>query len=331
MNDLQDLDALLILNRVRVENANAVQGLTYGFPAIPQFLGFTHALERNFAQQEDLKLVGCGVVVHQHQTHCHRTAPFSPKVFALTRNPLDKSGKTAAFNEEGKMHMTVSLVIAVEGRVKTNAIDSLKQGFLKQAQCQRLAGGLITSIKSSELNIVSDDEDGTTAIRKFMRQLLPGFALVNRGQLLADHYAALQESQSEVTLSDAWLDFSALKYSAPHLLPKNDNETLSEEEKAQRLKEKISWVIEKKAFPGWLVPIMVGYRAISELYQPGEVAKTRDPSIPFRFVESVYSIGEWINPIRLKNIEDLLWTYRVQPDDGWYLAHNTCPSRVSEN
>ena len=36
------MSSLILLRRVRVENANAIAGLTYGFPAITHFLGFSH-------------------------------------------------------------------------------------------------------------------------------------------------------------------------------------------------------------------------------------------------------------------------------------------------
>ncbi|HHH1607741.1 TPA: type I-F CRISPR-associated protein Csy2, partial [Yersinia enterocolitica] len=35
---------LIVLRHVQVENANAISGLTYGFPAMTHFLGYTHAL-----------------------------------------------------------------------------------------------------------------------------------------------------------------------------------------------------------------------------------------------------------------------------------------------
>jgi CRISPR-associated protein Csy2 len=41
------MSSLILLRRVRVENANAIAGLTYGFPAITHFLGFSHALSRH--------------------------------------------------------------------------------------------------------------------------------------------------------------------------------------------------------------------------------------------------------------------------------------------
>jgi CRISPR-associated protein Csy2 len=76
-----------------------------------------------------------------------------------------------------------------------------------------------------------------------------------------------------------------------------------------------------KPASGWLVPITTGFKAISPLYEPGEVANTRDPSVPFRFVESVYSVGQWLSPHRIRDINSIFWRYHQQ--DDWYLCKNS--------
>ena len=71
-----------------------------------------------------------------------------------------------------------------------------------------------------------------------------------------------------------------------------------------------------------MVPIPVGYAAISELHAPGTVAGARDPAVPFRFVESVYSIGQWISPHRLGDARDLLWEPMHDASTGLYRCVN---------
>jgi CRISPR-associated protein Csy2 len=82
----------------------------------------------------------------------------------------------------------------------------------------------------------------------------------------------------------------------------------------------VTWEIRRK--PGWLVPLPIGYAGISPLYAPGEVANSRDDSTPFRFVESLYSLGQWISPHRLDTIEQLLWTQESDPEAGLYRCRN---------
>lgn len=58
------MSSLILLRRIRVENANAIAGLTYGFPAITHFLGFSHALSRKLKETHGLNIDGCAVVSH---------------------------------------------------------------------------------------------------------------------------------------------------------------------------------------------------------------------------------------------------------------------------
>ena len=125
---------VIVLRHLQVENANAVAGLTYGFPAISHFLGYVHALSRKLQASHGLTLGGCGVICHRRQIHAHSSG--RDYQFALTRNPLTKEAKTAAFNEEGRMHMTVSLVIECAGEIANGDIGwiSCKNTFTAYAK-----------------------------------------------------------------------------------------------------------------------------------------------------------------------------------------------------
>nr|WP_279457763.1 type I-F CRISPR-associated protein Csy2 [Aeromonas veronii] len=71
------------------------------------------------------------------------------QVFALTRNPLTKEGKTAPFNEEGRVHLDISLLIECDFDAdqlpKTGALDQrvreLQTWFERTVPTLRLAGG----------------------------------------------------------------------------------------------------------------------------------------------------------------------------------------------
>ncbi|NHQ87828.1 type I-F CRISPR-associated protein Csy2 [Iodobacter sp. HSC-16F04] len=312
------MKSLIILHHLSVKNANAIAGLTYGFPAISNFLGFTHALSRTLQKDHGLVLGGCAVICHQHAVQAYQPAGWGDYVFALTRNPLTKEAKTAAFNEEARMSMDVSLLIECDftsydfdfdtGSTKGD-IAWLEQYLTQKVLMQRLAGGTIQSIKQVQFaEIPQDIEKRDQFNRKQLLRLLPGFALVNRPDVLQAHHQALQASNPDADLIDAWLDFSALKYQA---ISTEDNP--NEESKA-------SWQRIPKPASGYLVPISMGYHAISPLYAQGEVASARDANTPFRFVESAYSIGQWISPHRIHEIESLIWRY--QCTDEAYLCKN---------
>jgi CRISPR-associated protein Csy2 len=71
------------------------------------------------------------------------------------------------------------------------------------------------------------------------------------------------------------------------------------------------------------VPIITGYRALSEIYPAGTISNTRDSDVPFCFVEGAYGLGEWQSPHRLQNIDEALWHYHDK--EGWYL----CSSQIT--
>lgn len=310
----------LTLNHVQIQNANCVAGVTYGFPAVTQFLGYVHALSRKLKASHDLTLGGCAIICHQYQIHSYRLTSIKDGkeilgdyYFKQTKNPAafpyqeGDIGKAPPIIEEGKMHLTVSLVIECEGFIaneadKNNVLKHIKQLCLTH----KLAGGTIAKIKDVFLESFTDEKD----FRRIRRRLIPGFILLDRSHYLSDHLQKLKTNNSNAEMLDAWLDFSALKYKAiPHLKP---DEIFSNETHAE-------WEYQEKPFSGWLVPITTGYRAISELYEKGVVANARDSESPFCFVEAVYGIGEWLSLHRINDLQQMLWHY-AEPENGWYLC-----------
>ncbi|CNH98531.1 type I-F CRISPR-associated protein Csy2 [Yersinia pekkanenii] len=307
------MSSLIILHQMRVENANAIAGLTYGFPAITHFLGYSHALSRKLQASHGLTLEDCAVICHQQQVHAYSSG--RDYVFALTRNPLTKEAKTAAFNEEGRMHMTVSLVIECQGVIANGdaGAKELEKHLALLCLTQRLAGGTIIDIR--KVTVINYPET-EAATRRALCRLLPGFALLDRSELLAEHFNQLKQTDPQVEMIDAWLDFAALKIQAT---PLHRDKPIDSTSPAQ-------WDYVPKPATGYLVPIVTGYRAISPLYPPGKVDKSRDPNTPFRFVESLYGIGEWRGLHRIKDLRQLLWGYHLQ--DGNYLCRCAVPTPV---
>lgn len=79
---------------------------------------------------------------------------------------------------------------------------------------------------------------------------------------------------------------------------------------------KVTWTSSRKT-PGWLVPIATGFQGISEL---GTAKHQRDTGIPHRFAESVVTLGEFVMPYRIKNLDDMIWQYRVDTEQNLYLC-----------
>jgi CRISPR-associated protein Csy2 len=258
-------------------------------------------------------------------------------VFNLTRNPLDKDGNTQAIVEEGRTHMEVSLLITVSGDdcpLNEEQCKELAAKALHQAEGMRLAGGSILpnpqrgKHPARWVDWPSNSEGQVSAFAQLRRHLAPGFVLVSRAQLLANHVSAMKKERSEATALDALLDLCALHHTPPtpttagaDLAVIEGNEAADAEVVNPPVLTTKDWTVSRRK-PGWLVPLPVGYAAISPLYAPGEVKNARDNDTPFRFVESVLSLGEWVGPHRIKNLHDLLWRHHAQPEAGLYVTYN---------
>lgn len=307
----------ILLKDIKVENANAIQGITYGFPSPTNFLGYTHALSRALQQQfgSVACLGGVGIVCHEHQVLAQRIG--YETVFALTRNPVTHEGKTAPFNEEGRMHMRVSLLIECEFDILSLEVgdgtpeqrEKLFCDLLRnKAVSQRLAGGTITQIglvKALTFNPANADYE--REFRRWMLRLIPGFVLQDRHDALQAHHQQRLEQNNKAELLDSWLDFIAL----------DSHATLADDFEGEAVEGESSalWQIKPKPEVGYFVPLAIGFTSISELYSPGEVARARDNSVPFGFVESIYSLAQWVGPHRIKTPEDMLWHYHYQQDE----------------
>lgn len=323
------MSTYIVLERIAVQNANCIAGFTWGFPAITHFLGFTHNLFRKLQNKYAIKFAGCGVVSHQHQVHIYR--PGMDYRFIQGKNPaatnkhakeLHNDGKNPPIVEEGRMHFTASLIIEFQGMIAggESGIKQLNNDIENLCYSQKLAGGAINTIRSITIHSADTQDEIGKLSRRIKQLLLPGFALMDRSDLLADHFDSLKSEGQEIDLVDAWLDFSALKYKAKPILGKNET-TPTKETKAE-------WELEPKPGKGWLVPIMTGYKAISDIYPPGEVENLRDSEVPVCFVEATHSIGEWLGVHKLTHISDCLWEYNY--DNPWYLCQQTKESASIE-
>ena len=329
MSKLQP-QAILVLPHLRVQNANAISSpLTHGFPSITAFTGLMWALQRKLAQaQIPLQLLSVGVVCHHHQ---EQVTQGYVRTFNLTRNPVDKDGSTAAIVEEGRMHLQVSLIFAVAEKLPSGTASVLVQGGEDRmadwaaqvgeiAAQMRVAGGSLLSsrpvpgkkVRPWMALLPEEPDQRAQAFRQWRRQWLPGFALVGRDDLLADRLTDLRKKDGQATLLHAWLHAARFNHEA---LPEPDGKPAVD--------GKVRWgdPLRPKG-SGWTVPIPVGYAALSARHEAGSVANARDMATPLRFVESIYSLGEWISPHRLSDVQQLLWHTEADEAKGLYRCRN---------
>lgn len=326
---MSEPEALLVLPHLRIQNANAISSpMTWGFPAMSAFVGAMHALERKLPEHLNLVFTGVGVVCHGFDAQT--TQGGFTKSFLLTRNPVGKDGGTAAIVEEGRVHLDVTLVLAVEGAAcdgDPQDREAVAEEVMRIVSGMRIAGGSVmpalpgqkNSRQRARLTVLSEhDEERATQFLRLRRGWLPGFALVGRDDLLAQRFAELQEEDPNATELDAWLDCSRL--TLHYALESPTTRKGQGEDNGEREGPTFAWQVRKS--PGWVVPIPVGYGALSSCYEPGSVTNARDATTPFRFVESLYSLGQWISPHRLDRLGDLLWYPTSDPDAGLYRLCN---------
>jgi CRISPR-associated protein Csy2 len=311
---------LLVLPRLKVQNANAISGpLTWGFPAPTAFTGFAHALERRLSDYLPEGFGGVGIICHDFQPQISTPAGRRTHVFNLTRNPVGKDGGAPALVEEGRAHLEVTLLIAVRDEIVDSDGQRLAQIAFDHVLGMRLAGGSILPPPPGKRyepywQTLPEYLDGQReTFQKLRRRLLPGFALVQRDDLLHDHLADMQ-TKAPANALDALLDLCRLNIEPGEVQPDDP--------------DKVEWYIRKRQ--GWLVPLPTGYVGISELYPPGEVANARDPSTPFRFVEALYSLGQWVSPHRLDNLQALLWHTEADTETGIYRCVNRYTEALSQ-
>lgn len=316
MSTCPRFDHLLVLPRLRVQNANAVSSpLTHGFPSITAFLGLMWALERKArAAGLDLAFKAVGTVCHDHQEQV--TEGGFVKAFRLTRNPVGKDGSTAAIVEEGRIHLELSLAFAIRSERWNREPEARDADIATVAELlagMRIAGGtLLPPAQPGRLryrpwtvDLTGTEDDRQAEFRKARMRLLPGFVLVSREDRLETRLAELKAETPAATRLDAWLSLSRINWR--YRPAEKDG--------------KGEWLDDRKG-QGWIVPIPVGYGALGNLHEPGSVANARDATTPFRFVESLYSVGEWLSPHRLYSPQQLLWYADSQPDDGLYRCRN---------
>lgn len=321
MSDLPRSNGLLIVPHVRVQNANAISSpLTWGFPAISAFIGLMQAIERKLDGRFPLLFDSVGVICHSHEA---QVTEGYQRAFRLTRNPVNERGETAAIVEEGRIHLELTLIFAVSGYARDDQIDPVQDEWPQRQQIAREVAELLGSMRIAggsvflnpqhkpTLQALAQGTERSKQFRRLRRRWLPGFALVSRDDLLSTHLDNLRAENASADLLDAWLDLSRLNIRAQETHPASETQPA-----------KVEWRSQRVVPNGWLVPIPVGYGALGPLQTAGSVANARDGQTPLRFVESLYSIGQWLSPHRLRDVDDLLWYASAAPDAGLYRCNN---------
>lgn len=323
----------LLTQHIKIDNANCISGpISYGFPNIGGILGSIHHLARSLAvENTPLTLGGTLIAVHQCLPKIYQ--PSFDGTFIQSRNPIKKDGSTASIIEEGKVNLNLSLVVQVEADAEQIAeqAPAFSKRIKEHLMQQRMAGGSVMAIRSVRFIEAQGDSNKQIALA-----LTPSYILTDASTLLPALIEELKtgfkhelEQGLFVTPTEeptglppnpqaTGLDVLLANQSFFHLSPK-ENE-----------KDWQSYSI--KTGRGWLVPLPIGYQAISEKYSAGEMANLRNPQYASQYVETIYTLGKWVFSMRFARGEDshefnsLFWHYETQ--DNLYLYST---SNLGEN
>lgn len=279
---------ILLLPWMEIINANALSSpYTIGFPAMTALLGGVHALQRKLNTIEDyegIKFKSVGVVSHEADLQTFKGKGDFDYSIIGTGNPLNKDGERSSFIEEARIHLKVSLIIEFEDTAMTPFAEFTKK--VKQILIGgfRLAGGNIINLKEPQHIPVNEEFD----FRSLTSKLMPGFCLIERRDLITNY----EDNNKDVL--DSILDYLKVNYKSE----------LDD-------KRNVKWESSKKE-KGWIVPIATGFQAITDVC---EVKNQRDYETPHRFAESIITLGEFIMPYRLKEVDEMLWKYNVVNED----------------
>ncbi len=288
---------ILLIPHIRVQNANALSSpYSIGFPAMTAWLGATHALERKLTGTdfEKVKFESMAVVCHKIDLQTHKGDGDFVHSIIGTGNPLDKNGKRPSFIEEARCHLRVSLIIecdqveSIDFDDFTQAIDSFIRGKMK------LAGGDILDSAPAEFFHI----DTEARQIKLLRRLMPGHCLLERRDLMMQ---GMTKGQDGI---DALLDY--LKVSHRSEVDEDG---------------KVKWSSSRKE-KGWLVPIATGFHGITE---PGKAQNQRDSETEHRFAESIVTLGEFVMPHRITDLDNMLWHYHTDLQRNLYLCQQNKP------
>ncbi len=289
-----DIKQLILIPHIKVHNANALSSpFTIGFPAMTAWLGATHALQRKLNQAgfEQLTFIATAVISHQCNLQTHKGVGDYVHSIIGTGNPLDKTGARSAFIEEARCHLDVSLLIEYKGVSKDDEDRLLDKITHCLTANMKIAAGDIFSFNPPVANRLAEGEDKD--LRRLTRQLMPGYAIIERRELMQD---AMQQGQDAM---EALLDYLAIHHSC-----EQDDEG------------RVTWSSKRKT-AGWIVPIATGFHGIAGL---AEAKNQRDPDMPHRFVESIVTLGEFKMPHQIKSINEILWQYQIEIEKNLYLC-----------
>jgi len=197
--------------------------------------------------------------------------------------------------------LDVSLLIEYTGINKDDEETLIEQVTHYMNASMKIAGGDILSFQTP--NPYKIEEGNDTELRKLTRKLMPGYAIIERRELMIE---AMEQGRDAI---EGILDYLAIQHHC-------------EQDDAGN----VSWTSQRKT-SGWIVPIATGFHGLTEL---GKAKNQRDPDIPHRFAESVVTLGEFRMPHRIHSLDEILWCYHSDLEKNLYLCQQISQNNLKQ-
>ncbi|KZX37801.1 type I-F CRISPR-associated protein Csy2 [Wohlfahrtiimonas chitiniclastica] len=306
----------LKIPHLSIHNANALSSpLTIGFPAITSWLGAMHALERHLRQQPDLdsvRLTQLAVSCHDFHLRTHKGRGDFVHSVINARNPMqlkkkrekgepDDTAESSPFIEEPLCDLRVTLLMEVTGAIikSSDVRAALVKACDQYVMRMKFASGDVMSVKECQWVSIDGDDDRADH-RHIARELMLGNVLVEARDVMAK---AMEENPEKDAIT-ILLDHLAIQHEAT---PNEHNDSAQ-------------WSSSRLGDHGWLVPISVGFQALSPVTDP--ILNQRDDVTPHCFAESILTLGRFVMPHRCESLSSLFWSYHVDEAQGLYLCRN---------
>lgn len=189
----------------------------------------------------------------------------------------------------------MSLLIEYSGIDQDEAEDMLEilPSLLHR---MKMASGDILDFKNPDLIKVKTERE----TKQLMAKLMPGFCLIERRDLVR------QSMEQGLDGMDAVLESLKINSHCEVTQGKDDQ------------KDTVEWK-QSRQQTGWVVPIAVGFQGVTDL---AIAQHQRDTETPHRFAESVVTLGEFIMPSRIEQLDNMLWHYAELKNDLYCCQQN---------
>lgn len=135
----------LLMQNIKVENANAFNNITVGMPAVTGFLGAVHALERRLG---NVKFGGTSIIVHEYSLRVHKD--LSRKLYLSISSPSQIKHNKFAENEhiinQAYIDLDISLVVEIDKINEDVSFKVFRNTIIRLLNTMRIAGGNIVTV-----------------------------------------------------------------------------------------------------------------------------------------------------------------------------------------